>query len=153
MNLSEPNMKIAIDVDNTITDTFSKMVEYCEIYNKNILKKDIKRNGVGSSQKMYNWTDKEQVNFAITYFPLYALELELKEHSKEIINKLNENHEIYILTARTENLDPKITGITKKYLDNKKIKYKYLITDCLDKTKYCKENKKDILIEDSLKIY
>jgi 5'(3')-deoxyribonucleotidase len=103
-------MKIAIDVDNTITNTFSKMVEYCELYNNEVLKRNIKRNGVGSSQKMYNWTDEEQINFAINYFPKYALEL--NENSKEIINRLSDNHEIHILTARTENLNPKIKGIT-----------------------------------------
>ena len=37
-------MKIGIDIDNTITDTLPLLKKYCEEYNSNVVKKNLKIN-------------------------------------------------------------------------------------------------------------
>lgn len=139
-------MRIGIDIDDTITNTYEVIIKllsehygisYDELYNKHYDYKVL--------IKMYD-----------EYFEIFkenmnelALNLELKDNVKEIIDKLSEDNEIHFITARTnfEYIDCYTTS--KMFLDKNNIKYDSLNVGIKDKGEFLSENNIDILIDDS----
>ena len=148
--LGGEQMRIGIDVDNTITNTMPILIDYCKRYNDKVIKRNLKMNEKGySSNTLFAWTDEENLVFCNKYLQEIVLQAEIKENAREIIEKIkNEDNEIYIITARSEPnfIDP--YNITKGFLDKNNIVYDKLIVNCEDKYTYCKENSIDIMIDD-----
>ena len=78
-----------------------------------------------------------------------------RDFAVEVIKKLKENNNnIYIITARNEyglpdDEEGNMQKLTKEWIEKNKIYYDELIFTSEDKRKVCKENKIDIMIEDS----
>lgn len=145
-------MRIGIDIDDTITNTYKKIVravsdsynlDYNDLYNEHL-------------DYYYMMEHDER-------FPDYAQKISvslehivstapLKQNSCEIINKLSkEGNEIIFITARnhTEYSDP--YNISKKYLDSHNIHNDKVIIESFDKGKTCIEEKIDLFIDDSVR--
>lgn len=144
-------MRIGIDIDDTITDTWSYMVPiYSRIFN-------IPTEELSHSQPYYNSVKK--LNLTIDdYFkimqPYYrenTLNIPIKKDAQEVINILKkEGHKIIFITARGKMYhEPKL--ITKTYLEKNNIKYDKLIINANDKATICKKENIDLFIDDSYK--
>lgn len=140
-------MRIAIDIDDTITNTKEKQIIFWKkFYNEN------KREG-------YSETLPENINlFGDEYIELFwnthreelARNVTKKENVSEVIKKLREKHEIIILTARTEPLYNDLRGLLKEQFESFDLEYDSIITNIRDKGKYMFENDIDIIIDDTL---
>ena len=139
-------LNIAIDVDNTITETKPLLKEYCKKYNDEVVKRNLKPNPDGFAVKnLYDWTTDEKQYFIDNIIEEVFDKVKIKRDSKEIIDKLiKENHKIFILTARAIK---NAYEVTEKSLKKNKINYHKLAIE-KDKKTYCIDNNIDILIDD-----
>ena len=145
-------MRIGIDIDDTITNTYKKIVravsdsynlDYNDLYNEHL---------------DYYYMMKHDERFP-DYAQKISVKLEhivstapLKQNSCEIINKLSkEGNEIIFITARNhgEYSDP--YNISKNYLDSHNIHNDKVIIESFDKGKTCIEEKIDLFIDDSVR--
>lgn len=144
-------MRIGIDIDDTITDTWKYIIPYYEKefgLSKNALENSLpyynSLKGVISLEEYFNRVKK--INKEI------ILNVPIKKDAVSVINKLyDEGNEIYLITSRgyDENDDP--FGDTSQYLSNHGIKYTKLLVHSRNKAIICKEFHIDLLIDDSLK--
>lgn len=143
-------MRIGIDIDDTITNTWEHFIPFfSETFNIPLDKlnkstpyyESVK--DVISRDEYYNFIRKHE----------YLTEnVPLKENVKEIIIKLKEDgHTIVFITARSNSSysDPYL--ISKNYLDKYMIPYDKIIVNGLDKGILCKEEKIDLFIDDSIR--
>lgn len=146
------NLKIGIDIDDTIWKFHKKFFEY---YNE--------KNGTNYSHKDYFeysmekffGIDQKKVQELLDdfYSSKYAQDFELMNGVKEIILKLNEKHKIYFITAKHEGLNDFTSQKLKEIFGvDFPIFFVYDKNKDLIKKKadYCMDKGIDILIEDKL---
>jgi len=144
-------MRIGIDVDDTITNSYDIIFDLIgKVYNKDSNK--MKADGVTYSDVMkdpINFPNYDQ--FMINNFDNIMPNVTLKKNAKEVINKLHdEGHQIIIITARDdkEYSNPYMT--TYLYLVKHDILFDKIFVNRKDKGSLCKEEKIDIFIDDSV---
>lgn len=149
-------MNIGIDIDDTISETFETLLPYSQKYTIEDLKKESKIDFRADLSNhfyivyMNNWTENEAINFWSKYYAEILKQVNIKTFAAEVINKLKEQgHKIYLITARWDMPRDNIKEITRKWLEEKEVKYDELIINASDKTKLVEENKIDIFIDDS----
>lgn len=143
-------MKIAIDIDDTLTNTKDNQIKlWKEYYNNNPKKgfseelpKDINEFNVDEYIGIFWDTYREELSFKSSY----------KKDVSIIIDKLKEDgHELSIVTSRPddryENLKEKIANALK----SNNIHIDTIHTNARDKGIYCKEHNFDLLIDDNIK--
>lgn len=138
-------MKIGVDIDGVIADSLSVWVNELNRY----FAQDKKREDMIYYQfeKIYNVTWEEMDSFFRANQELLLTNLAPVEQAADIITRLNDKHEVLIITARPE----QYRTITESWLLNQRIIYHNLVmTDFNDKSLYCKSLQVDIFIEDSL---
>lgn len=150
-------MNIAIDIDGVLTNLekfiLNYGIKYC-IENK--IEYSVKPLGLTLYDEVAN-----VLNISEEYTELfwkqnskyYFTQMSCREFSKEIIDKLNKDNKIFIITARNDwglcdELEGKIKEITKDWLSKEDIYYDELIFS-EDKLEVCIKNKIDLIIEDS----
>lgn len=143
-------MRIGIDIDDTITNTWNYLIPiFSEKFN-------IPADKIKELPPYYG-AIKETVSLE-EYFKLIReyehlmQEVPLKENVQEILTKLKEEgNTIIFITARGNNgySDPYL--ITKKYLDNNLIPYDKIIVNAHEKGLVCKEERIELFIDDNLK--
>ena len=140
-------LNIAIDVDDTISNTFEYRIKYVsEFYN--IDEKYLEENDISYSTLTKEMKEKE-IEFSKKYFEKVALNVPIKEDSIHYINKLKEDgHNIIVITARDTFFYKDPYKTTKAYLNKFDIPFDKLICNS-DKVKECKNNNIDLLIDDS----
>jgi len=143
-------MRIAIDIDDTITNTWKSIIPAaCEYFK---IDEQLLRNNGKAYNEAIGCTLDEWYTFARKKFESIVPYLDLKENAVNVINKLKEDgHEIIILTARGSNDYKNPYQISYDYLTNKGILFDKLIVDGHDKGIICKKEKIDLLIDDSIK--
>ena len=136
-------MRIAIDIDDTLVDTSKMIKEYVKKLDKKYIEnvKDI---------MIDNMKNPIVVEFYDKYLEEISDNAKLKD-DVDLINKLYNNHEIYIITARSENFIDNVDQKTKRLLDKFNIKYHKIITGAGRKAEVCVKNNIDLLIDDSIK--
>ncbi len=138
-------MKIAIDIDDTLTSSFSYFQPYvASFFNKDL--KELKEKNISYLNIPSSWGN--EIDFAKKYYNVLVPKTPFKENAKKIIKKLKEEgHTIIILTSRDKNLyiDPYKTTIEE--LKNGGIFFDKLICK-KNKTKVCLEENVDILVDD-----
>lgn len=140
-------MKIGIDIDDTIADTYDflidKMSEYYKVDKEYLIKNNLSYINMNYELKL------KEIDFTKKMFEANLKEIPLKENAKECINKLYEKgYEIYFITAR-QNFN-NVYNSTINQLDSYGIKYTKLI--CItDKKTACIDNKIDVFIDDSIR--
>lgn len=142
-------MKIGIDIDDTITNTWESLIPiYAQKFNIPLEK-------MKTLPPYYNGV-KDLISLE-EYFELmseleYAMkQVPLKENVKEILTKLKEEgNTIVFITARGKSYsDP--YHMTKEYLDKFSIPYDKIIVNAWEKGNICKEEKIDLFIDDSIR--
>ena len=147
-------MKIGIDIDGVIADMARFMADYgSKFCYENNIKYKVKDDEYDEA-KALGITYEQAEKFWNTYLEFYACEYPVRDFASEVIKKLRENHEVYIITARNEyGLPPEIYGtmqsMVKKWLADNEIEYDKLIFTKGSKLPYCLENEIDVMIEDS----
>ena len=150
-------MNYGIDIDDTISKTAEKFIEYGKIYNSQVLKReyndkltDIKNHYY--LKTIFNWNEEEEKSFLedYGYYKKMIESVELKENVLDILLKLKKNGDsIYLITARYRSDKFSVEDETEKWLKKNTIPYDELIVDAIDKEKVCKDKKIDIFIYDS----
>lgn len=149
-------MRIGIDIDDTISDTYDSLFHFAQKYTI----EELKRSGkIDLNQEMkthmycsdlHHWNEQEEKNFFDKYYKTVVKEVKPKKFSAEVIEKLKkQGHEIYIITARFESDKFDIKEETKDWLDKNHIYYDKLFVNIDKKAKVASENKVDIFIDDS----
>lgn len=142
-------MRIGIDIDDTICDTWEYLMPYLsEYFDIDINKlKNIK----GKYYEACNCSYEEYCKFAKEYYSKFCMEYKLKENVVEIINRLkNDGHQIIFITARSNNGFNDAYLESKNYLEKNNIYYDKLIVNAKDKGKICVEEKIDLFIDDDI---
>ena len=118
-------MKLAIDIDGVLLDI---MVTYCEIFN-NKHNTDYTKEDVTSWEFFKSWDISEKEAFEI-FYSIYIDSMKvpfIDNKAPEILQRLNDCHDVYIVTARSPEYK---TPIIKKFRFHnifKGIHYKDLI--------------------------
>ena len=148
-------MKIGIDIDGVLIDIEKYICDYgTKFCYENNLPINIK-NVYYDEIQTFNWTPKQAIKFWNEYLEEYVKNSMPRNFAVEVINKLKENNEIYLITARNEYGLPeehkyKMQEFTKKWLEDNKIYYNKLVfKPDKEKLEYCLENNIEIMIEDS----
>ena len=142
--------RIGIDIDDTITDTTALVKEYIEKYDQDYSNDKILINNIYEIIRGFFGND-----IIIKFFKDHCLEMgkkyQIRENSKQVINKLKEEgHEIYIISARTDDYFGNANKFCEEYLDSVGIKYDKVITGKLFKVDTCKKENIDIMIDDGV---
>ena len=144
-------MRIGIDIDDTITDTWSYMVPiYSQVFNIPVEELSNSLPYYNSVKKL-NLTVEEYFKIMQPYYEENALNIPIKNDAKEVINALKkEGHKIIFITARGKMYREPVS-ITEVYIEKNGIMYDKLITNATDKAVICKNENIDLFIDDSYK--
>ena len=150
-------MRIGIDIDGVLNNVGLYELEHgAKFYIEQLGKHLENPNGDGSNN-IFGGTKKEDDMFWSKEIYDFV-KLPARDHACEIIRKLkNLGHEIYIVTARTSDLSycdispEKMKKIVIKWLKKYKIYYDKIVWTSKEKLSYCKENKIEVMIDDSPK--
>ena len=139
-------MRIGIDIDDTITNTYDDvLVMHSKKYGYDLDK-------LRNDKLDYEGLAKicpDYENFVKSSFDILAQNVSLKEDVVEVINKLKDDgHEIIFVTARTyeEYSDP--YKISYDYLKRNNVYFDKLIVDARDKGQVCVDENINIFIDD-----
>lgn len=145
-------MRIGIDFDDTIADTGKKIREYIDNRaksneEKQLISDNLRNIMMGDLSTVDKSTAAEFINDAIAM-------IELKADVKNVIDRLKKaGHEIYLVTARSNEIFNGIEQVTLTHLANNGIEIDNAIfgtkTNKLDE---CVNNKIDLLVDDSVDI-
>lgn len=149
-------MNIGIDIDDTIADTSKETAIFAKEYTENVLKREFKIYDFQTSEpvfirSLYGWSSEEDNNFWDLYYEPIIDNVNPKPNAVETINKLYENHNIFIISARWDNENKTILPKTESWLNKNNIHFNKLIIGNWDKRISVKENNIDLFIDDTIK--
>lgn len=143
-------MRLGIDVDDTITNTYECVIKEIAEYYKIDYNELLNRNLTYT-----NFFDNDEFPkydyFVVDKFSDISTKVSVKADAVEFLSKLHdEGNEIVIITARHsgEYNDP--YDITFNYLNKNNIPFDKIIVGALDKAKVCKDENIDLFIDDSI---
>lgn len=149
-------MKIGIDIDDTISDTYEVQFNLAQHYTINTLKRDGKIQQLDNltthfyTKYLHNWNEEEKRNFFLKHYRECLEKVKPKMFAKEILDKLKkEGNEIYLVTARFDFGEVNAKSVTEKWIKENNISCDKLIVDAQDKAKIAKEYNLDIFFDDS----
>ena len=146
-------MIFVFDLDDTVVDTDG----YIEMYIKRFFEENkwpykqiftVAR----FAEKKFDWNNETALEWYKTYGDQMMLEFPFNKDAKEVLNKLYDlGHIIIIATARANDWHVDPEGITKKWLEQNKLKYHKLYIGRIDKEKICEETNADFFLDDDIK--
>ena len=142
-------MNIAIDIDDTLTESFDYFLPFVAEY-FGVDAEELREKNISYSNLPAEWR-QDEVGFCKSYYDRTVADTPFKSDAAWGVTKLRElGHKIVIITARTDKFytDPYATTI--KELANGGIIYDKLICT-LDKASACVEENISVLIDDSIK--
>ena len=141
-------MRIGVDIDDTMADTFAYLMLYiAEFFNIDI--KYLKDNNISYSNLPKGMKELEY-EFAKKYYDIVIPNTPFKHKVSEYIDKIKDlGHEIIVITARNNMLYTDEYKTTIDELKRNNIHYNKLICD-FNKVKVCKNEKIDLFIDDSI---
>lgn len=140
-------MRIGIDIDDTITDSFVYVLEK--------IAKDYNKDYNELLAKNLNWDDIYRgfedlpplMDYVFSNYHIWIPEFKIKEDAIETMQKLmDDGHEIILVTARSHALP----GQNVKYVEDNHIPYTKLHEAAGNKVEIALEEKLDLLIDDSI---
>lgn len=144
-------MRIGIDMDDTITDTWNYMLEdVSKEFNIELSMLKEKKNAYAKLlTDDFGISLDEYCQKMRPVYQRHVLNLPLQKEADKYINKLHdEGNEIYFITARETLFYNDPYGLSKEYLTKNNIYFDKLITDAKNKEKICEKYNVDILIDD-----
>ena len=143
-------MRIGIDIDDTLIDSCDVVEEYAYKHSKEYGDGSVILNNIDKILRG-NFTEKEMTDFFNDYACEMGSKQKVKKNAKEIIDRLkDEENSIYIITARSDRFYKDVNKYVKEFLDENNIKYDKIITSCFYKVDVCKNEKIDIMFDDSI---
>ncbi len=139
-------MNIAIDIDDTLTESFDYFLPFvAEYFDVDV--NELKKRNISYSNLPSKWK-KEELDFYRTYFDNVVVNTPFKSDAVWGINSLREmGHRIVIITARTNEFYTDPYKITREELKTGGIVYDELVCT-LDKAKACIDENISVLIDD-----
>lgn len=139
-------MNIAIDIDDTLTESFDYFQPYvAEYFGADI--EELRRKNISYSNLPDEWKEKE-LEFCRAYYDRIVADTPFKPDAAWGIKKLREQgHKIIIITGRTTAFYTDPYKTTREELEKGGIPYDKLICT-LDKGNACAEEQIDVLIDD-----
>ncbi len=143
-------MKIAIDIDDTLTNTKDTQIRLWKEYIKNNpnpnyteeLPSNINEFDTGEYLSIFWDTYRDILSFESTY----------KQDASIIIDKLKaEGHELCIVTSRPDDRYTNLHERISKALKDNNIHIDTIYSNARDKGSFCKEHNFDLLIDDNIK--
>lgn len=135
-------LNICIDIDGTITDPYTWIDIANNHFNKNITEKDVVEYEI---HKVLNIPREEYLKFYDKFGERMHSNAKLRQNAKEYLLKLNDQHNIYYVTAREE----KMRKATEQWLGiNNLPKGELYMLGSHYKVEKARELKCDIFIED-----
>lgn len=150
-------MKIGIDIDDTIADTYELIMNYAQEYTIEFLKREpiIKHESCGNhyyAQYLHGWKQGEDIEFLNLYYKNIIEKVRPRTLSVNYLEKLKqEKNEIILITARWETDKFDVIELTKKWVKENNIPCDKLIINAENKLVAAKQEKLDIFIDDSFK--
>ena len=148
-------MNIGIDIDDTISDTYTTLLEYAQKYTI----EELKRNPILDNTKMTNhsyiesmhhWKKEEALKFWNKYYAEILRKVHIKTFAVDEIKKLKEKgHKIYLITARWDMENKNIKEITLEWLKNNDVQYDEFFMNAEEKLKVVREKNIDVFVDDS----
>lgn len=141
-------MRIAIDIDDTLTDSFDYFQPYvAEFFGVKV--EELREKNISYSNLPEEWAENE-LDFCRTYYDRTAADTPFKNGAADGVRTLKKyGHKILIITGRTTDFYTDPYETTRKELEKGDIVYDELICT-LDKGTACKNNNVDVLIDDSI---
>lgn len=146
-------MIVGLDIDNVIADLDEVYLEYFLQEDKNKRNAGIiNKNARHITDGMFDWSEEEVIDFISDKMDEMGQKLRIIKEAKFYIDKLKEdNHKIFLLTHRKNRYWKDPENITKQWLAKNEIYYdKLIFTETIDKSPECRENKVDIIFDDSV---
>lgn len=139
-------MNIAIDIDDTLTDTFEYLMPFvAEFYEKDL--EELQRNNISYSNIPMEWRRYEW-DFEKSYYDKVVVRTPFKKEAARYVNLLHKmGHKIVIITGRTKSFYTDPYATTEEELKNGNIVYDKLICT-LDKNQACLDEQIDVMIDD-----
>lgn len=142
-------MRIGIDIDDTICNTYDKIVPFfCEHHNLDF-------NKIKKEKTPYETLQVKVPNyfaFAKKNYEGLLQNVEIKENVITVLNSLKrDGHELYLITARNNLEFEEPYDFTYNFLKMNNIPFDKLIVNAIDKGKAAIDNKIDLFIDDSIK--
>lgn len=150
-------MRIGIDIDDTISDTYEVAFAYAQYYTINELGRsgEIQNVSIKShfyTREIHNWNEEEEMNFWHKYYGEIIKQVKPFTFAQETIKKLKqEGNEIIIITARWPETNCDIQSITLKWLEENNIQYDDIVFNAENKAQVALDKKIDLFIDDSFK--
>lgn len=144
-------MKIGIDIDDTLCETFETIYPYVLDFFKDSIPnlKNIKLDK--TLRKIVTNYGGDYTEFCKKYYDKLLINAKAKENASEVLKKLKkEGNEIIIITARTDKAYNYPYETSYQFLINNNIPFDKLIVGRIDKGKACVEEKIDVFIDDNL---
>lgn len=143
-------MKIAIDIDDTLTNTKDNQLKLWKEYITKYPDPNY------SEELPHNINEFDAGAYIDKFWELYRYHLSFgstyKQDASTIIDKLkSDGHELCIVTSRPDSGYDDLKGRIKKALKENEIHIDTIHTDARDKGSYCKEHNFDLLIDDNIK--
>ena len=142
----ETDMNIAVDIDDTLTESFDYFLPYvAEFFGAD--ENELRERDISYINLPPEWKERE-LDFCKTYYDRLVADTPFKPDAAWGINRLRElGHKIFIITARTSDFytDPYVT--TRQELENGGIKYDRLICT-FEKAKACADEGISVIIDD-----
>jgi Uncharacterized conserved protein len=143
-------MRIGLDIDNVILNTDDVLLENMLLEDKKIRNSGIINKEAYIFSGMFDWSKEELIDFFINNMERIAKTLNPLKDSIKYINKiLEDGHQIYLISNRSNLYYKDAIKTTKENLKDNKINYtKLIITQTNDKSDACKNNNIDIMFDD-----
>lgn len=141
-------MRIGIDLDNTITDLHESIIKYGLVYNSEICGNGIKNRDAYEIEDIFDWNKQDCTNFRRYVTENVLQNIEPRDGVCKYLEKIKNEHEIYIITARNNKEIENTYDFTYNWLINRKIPFNKLIIEENDKGKACYDNKINIFVDD-----
>lgn len=139
-------MNIAIDIDDTLTDTFEYLMPFvAEFYEKDL--EELQRNKISYSNIPDEWR-KYEWDFEKSYYDDVVAKTPFKKDAAKYVRLLHRmGHRIVIITGRTNTFYTDPYATTEEELKNGNIVYDKLICT-LDKKQACLDENIDVIFDD-----
>lgn len=141
-------MRIGIDIDDTIMDTYDYLQPYiAEYFNVDI--NELKSRNISYSNLPEEWKS-EEIGFCKKYYDTVVPDTPIKIDAAQYIKKIKQlGHSVFVITARDDRLYTNAYKTTSEQLLANGIVYDKLICT-FDKAQACIEEKIGLFIDDSI---
>jgi uncharacterized HAD superfamily protein len=141
-------MNIGIDLDGVVFDTERTLRSLTTFINYQNYKNDLVDNDELRAYRRFNWTKEQDQEFLKEYLIKVQKNAHCLPFAKEVMAELKKSgHKLFVITNRGKTLEEEIKT-TQKKLKKEKLSFEKVVFSAIDKLKFCKELKIDIMIDD-----